>query len=177
VTKLIAVSSSYFHATLGLYLAKLFAAYFLITVTRVQFSQQGMPSTGQFKHNLRIFILYTTVLLLDEYLSLPRRLTTLWPYWLMLVTTTHLGRYSEPLTHEALIWIDNATTASSNSHQGLHPQRGSPLEPLDIMVSLTSSLPLRHAAHAPSSLSALYLELIKPWKASRTTVAYLLSTQ
>ncbi|GHJ83699.1 hypothetical protein NliqN6_0101 [Naganishia liquefaciens] len=98
---------NYLYRTLGLYLAELFAFYYLFYATKTEASQRN--DTIRLQH-LRIFILYTAGLLLDQCSSLPQNVTNLWPYWLIIITTTRFGRFERPVAHEALIWIDSATT-------------------------------------------------------------------
>lgn len=165
---------SYFHPVAGLYVSKLFAAYLLFCIVWAQSTKQ--KDAFQLQHHLRVFILYTIGLLLDEYLHLPRRLTTLWPYWLMLATTMHYGVHKEPIAHEALIWIDRAST-SMVQYQDLYPRRGSPLDQAVTMVSLTSILFVRHPfTDANPSSRTFYLEHAMRWKASLQTAAYPLSS-
>lgn len=97
---------SYFYETLGLYLAKLFAFYFLFVITRSKADQEKAPM--QLQHYLRTSVLYTAGFLIDEYLAITRGLTTLWPYWFMLVTTTRLSKNQAPIVQEVWIGIDDA---------------------------------------------------------------------
>ena len=96
---------SYFYETLGLYLAKLFAFYLLFGITRSEAKQE--KATSRLQHYLRTSVLYTAGFLIDEYLAITRGLTTLWPYWFMLVVTTRLSRNQPPIVQEVLSGIDD----------------------------------------------------------------------
>lgn len=133
--------TSYFYGALGLYLSQLFAVNVLCWGAQaglaVAIDRNHPNAAAELQHDLRVHVIYTLGLLCDSLFGVPSNFTTLWPYWLILLTTFNFGPYEKPIAMEPVLWIDNLL--SSMWDQVIRPiptyHRPGPFDPLIQTVS------------------------------------------